>query len=185
LKSDPRFAALLPRPTDFENPFVEPVTVFREWDGEAANDQFGWIARVMGDVDGDGVPDIVTSAPGKAAGGANAGRVYVYSTRTGRLLWSVTGNTGDQLGTGVEGSGDVDGDGVPDVIASAPGAGKAFLYSGKDGHVLQTLVGEKKEDLFGNHVSAVEDVNGDGSADVIVGPPDNSAKGAGAGRAYI
>jgi tetratricopeptide (TPR) repeat protein len=79
LKSDPRFAALLPRPTDFENPFVEPVTVVREWDGEAANDQFGWIARVVGDVDGDGVPDIVTAVPGKAAGGANAGRVYVYS----------------------------------------------------------------------------------------------------------
>ena len=53
---DPRFEALLPKPEDFANPFVEDVKVMREWDGEAANDQFGWIARNVGDVDGDGVP---------------------------------------------------------------------------------------------------------------------------------
>src|SRR6185369_13928080 len=63
LKADPRFLALLPTPDDFARPFVETVKVVREWDGEAANDQFGWIARVVGDVDRDGVPDIVTSAP--------------------------------------------------------------------------------------------------------------------------
>ena len=79
-----------------------PVKVIREWDGEAANDQFGWIARNIGDVDGDGVPDIVTSAPTKNIGGAAAGRVYVYSTKSGTLLWSVDGHPGDQLGTGVE-----------------------------------------------------------------------------------
>src|ERR1700730_12877617 len=45
LKNDPRFAALLPKPEDFQNPFVEPVKILREWDGEAAGDQFGWIAR--------------------------------------------------------------------------------------------------------------------------------------------
>ena len=66
LKADPRFAALLPTPADFAHPFVEPVKIIREWDGEAANDQFGWIARNMGDVDGDGVSDVVTSAPTKA-----------------------------------------------------------------------------------------------------------------------
>ena len=70
LKADPRFHALLPTPDDFARPFVETVKVIREWDGEAANDQFGWIARVVGDVDRDGVPDIVTSAPTKAIGGA-------------------------------------------------------------------------------------------------------------------
>ena len=63
LHDDPRFAALLPKPEDFENPFVENVKIIREWDGEGANDQFGWIARSLGDVDGDGVADFVTSAP--------------------------------------------------------------------------------------------------------------------------
>ena len=185
LKTDARFLALLPAPEDFAEPFVEPVKVIREWDGEAANDQFGWIARVIGDVDRDGVPDIVTSAPTKNIGGAAAGRVYVYSTKTGTLLWSVDGHPGDRLGTGIEAAGDTNHDGVPDVIASAPGAGKAYVYSGKDGHALVTLSAEKTSDSFGQHVSGVGDVNDDGFADVIVGAPGNGAGGEGAGRAYV
>jgi hypothetical protein len=95
-RSDPRFAALLPKAADFADPFVEPVKIIHEWVGEGGNDQFGWIARSIGDVDRDGVPDFVTSAPTKSLGGQNAGRVYVYSTRTGKLIWSVDGKPGDQ-----------------------------------------------------------------------------------------
>jgi hypothetical protein len=185
LKSDPRFHALLPTPEDFTQPFVETVKVIREWDGEAANDQFGWIARVVGDVDRDGVPDIVTSAPTKAIGGAGAGRVYLYSTKSGTLLWSADGKPGDQLGSGVEAAGDTNHDGVPDVIASAPGAGKAYVYSGRDGHTLLTFSAEKNSDKFGQHVSGIGDINGDGYADVIVGAPGSGAGGEGAGRAYV
>ena len=185
LKTDPRFRALLPAPEDFAQPFVEPVKVLREWDGEAADDQFGWIARVIGDVDRDGVPDVVTSAPTKNIGGAAAGRVYVYSTKSGALLWSVDGHPGDQLGTGIEAAGDTNHDGVPDVVASAPGAGTAYVYSGKDGRRLLTLSAENTTDSFGQHVSGVGDVNGDGFADVIVGAPGNAAGGEGAGRAYV
>ena len=185
LKNDPRFAALLPTAGDFADPFVEPVKIIREWDGEAANDQFGWIARSVGDVDHDRVPDVVTSAPTKDIGGAAAGRVYLYSTKSGRLLWSVDGHPGDRLGSGIEAAGDVNRDGVPDVIASAPGAGKAYVYSGKDGHVLLTFTAEKTSDAFGQHVSGVGDVNGDGYPDVIVGAPANGAGGDGAGRAYV
>lgn len=185
LKDDPRFPSLLPTAADFKDPFVEPLKIVREWDGEAMNDQFGWIARNIGDADGDGVPDVVTSAPTSRAGGENAGRVYVYSTKLGRLLWTSDGHTGDHLGTGVEGAGDTNRDGIPDVIASAPGGGKAYVYSGRDGRVLLTLTAEKPEDTFGRHVSGAGDVNGDGFADVIVGAPGNSAGGHGAGRAYV
>ena len=184
-RADPRFRALLPIPADFAQPFVEPVNVIREWDGEAANDQFGWIARVIGDLDRDGVPDLVTSAPTKNIAGAAAGRVYVYSTKTGALLWSVDGHPGDQLGSGIEAAGDTNHDGVPDVIASAPGAGKAYVYSGKDGHALLTFSAETQTDNFGQHVSGVGDVNGDGYPDVIIGAPGNGAGGDGAGRAYV
>ncbi|HLX82527.1 MAG TPA: FG-GAP-like repeat-containing protein [Terriglobales bacterium] len=185
LKSDPRFAALLPVRADFDNPFVEPVKIIREWDGEAAHDQFGWIARNIGDVDGDGVPDVVTSAPTNSAGGAKAGRIYVYSTKTGKLLWTADGHAGDQLGTGVEAAGDTNGDGIPDVIASAPGGGYAKVYSGRDGHVLLTLKAENASDDYGRHASGVGDVNHDGFADVIVGAPNNNAGGDKAGRAYV
>jgi FG-GAP repeat protein/tetratricopeptide repeat protein/VCBS repeat protein len=180
LKSDARFKALLPTAADFENPFVEPVHIVREWDAEAAGDQFGWIARNIGDVDGDKVPDFVTSAPSAKTGGENAGRIYVYSTHSGKLLWSADGHANDQLGTGVEGAGDTNHDGVPDVIASAPGGGKAYVYSGKDGRVLLTLKAENKDDNFGSHVSGAGDVNRDGYEDVIVGAP-----GHGAGHAYV
>jgi hypothetical protein len=185
LRNDARFKALLPTPTDFANPFVEPTTIIREWDGEATGDQFGWIARNIGDVDGDGVSDIVTSAPTKGATAAPAGRVYVYSTKTGKLLWQADGQPNDRLGIGVEGAGDVNHDGIPDVIASAPGGNYAKVFSGRDGRVLLTMKGESAGDAFGRHVSTAGDVNHDGYADVLVGAPGNGAGGAGAGRAYV
>jgi len=186
LHGDPRFAALLPSPADFVAPFVEDVKILREWDGEAMNDQFGWIARPIGDVDRDGITDIVTSAPGTPGPGTTApGHVYLYSTKTGKLVWKADGEGNDRLGTGVEGAGDTNKDGVPDVIASAPGSGRAYVYSGKDGHVLLTMKAENAADNFGAHASGVGDVNGDGYDDVIVGAPGNAANGAGAGRAYV
>ena len=87
VSTDPRFAALLPKPSEFANPFVETekVVLIREWLGEAQGDQFGWIARSLGDVDGDGAEDFVTSSPTWSGAGKEAGRVYVYSTKTGKL----------------------------------------------------------------------------------------------------
>jgi hypothetical protein len=183
LRKDPRFNALLPRPADFEQPFVEPVKIIREWRGEAAGDQFGWIARNVGDVDGDGITDIVTSAP---THGGHTGRIYVYSVGTGRLLWSADGQPGDELGSGVEGIGDADGDGIPDVAASGPSAsGVAYLYSGRDGKILQSLKSARKDELFGNHISGIGDIDGDGHADLIIGAPDKADGSGNAGHAYV
>ena len=185
LRHDPRYASLLPTAKDFAAPFVEQVKVIRELDGDSAGDQFGWIARSIGDVDHDGVADFVTSAPTKDVGGANAGRVYVYSSRSGKLLWSADGKPGEQLGTGVESAGDVDGDGTQDVIAGAPYSGRTYIYSGTNGHVLFTLRAENDSDSFGQAVSTAGDVDHDGHADFIVGAPSSNAGGKSAGRAYV
>src|SRR5262245_55479029 len=185
LRGDSRLRPLRPTDADFADPFVERVRILREWRGETANEQFGWIARKLADVDGDGVADVVTSAPTNAIGGANAGRIYVFSTGSGGLRWTADGAPGDRLGIGVEAAGDTNHDGVADVIASAPGGGYAKVYSGRDGAVLLTLRAEDRGDLFGRHVAGVGDIDGDGHADVIVGAPGNSAAGKGAGRAYV
>jgi hypothetical protein len=186
LLEDRRFADLLPAAGEFEHPFVEEVRIIREWRGEAADDQFGWIARNIGDVDGDGVNDVVISAPTHGARGSPAGRIYVYSTGSGRLMWTADGEAGDELGTGVEAAGDTDGDGVPDVVAGGPaGRGIARLYSGRDGHVLHEFRSPSADEMFGNHVSGAGDVDGDGYADVIVGSPGREGEARTSGHAYV
>jgi hypothetical protein len=186
LRADPRFQAAMFAPEDFTRPFVEPVRILHEWVGETKGDQFSWIARAIGDVDRDGVRDVVTSAPTYGAEGQpnGPGRVYLYSGRSGKLLWTQTGQAGENLGSGLEGAGDVNADGVPDVVAGAPGSDRAYVYSGLDGRVLLTLTGQQGEG-FGGAASGAGDQNADGHADVVIGAAASNAAGPGAGRAYV
>ena len=121
-----------PAPADFAEPFVENVKILREWDGEAMPTTSSDGSRApIGDVDRDGVTDIVTSAPGSRP----AARRRAASTSTRRRPASCSGRwtatAGDQLGTGVEAAGDTNKDGVPDVIASAPGSGQGLRLLGQ------------------------------------------------------
>lgn len=187
LRSDPRFAGVMFQPGDFENPFVERVRIIHEWVAETKGDQFSWIARGIGDVDGDGASDVVTSAPTNGANGqpSGPGRVYVYSGRSGKLLWTQTGKAGESLGIGLEGAGDVNRDGINDVVAGAPGVEKAYVFSGKDGAVLLTLSPSGPNEGFGQSAAGAGDQNGDGHADLLVGAPSSNVTGAGAGGVYL
>jgi hypothetical protein len=187
LRSHPRFARTQWTASDFTSPFVEPVRILHEWVAETKGDQFSWIARAIGDVDGDGVNDVVTSAPSFGAAGRplGPGRVYVYSGRSGRLLWQRTGGDSvETLGNGLEGAGDVNADGVPDVIAGAPGTGRAYVWSGIDGKELHVLRGTVQES-FGTSAAGAGDQDGDGYADLLVGASANNSAGQGAGRVYL
>ncbi len=165
LRADPRYLALLLKKADFEKPFVEDTRILGEWTGEAANDQFGWIARGAGDLDKDGVVDFITCAPFTGDPARPSGRVYAYSTKSRKLLWKVDGAPGDQLGITLETAGDVNADGTPDVVAT--GGGKANVYSGVDGKVLLSLASPATLPILA--ASTAGDVNRDGHADIITG----------------
>ncbi|MEZ6195640.1 MAG: FG-GAP-like repeat-containing protein [Planctomycetota bacterium] len=77
----------------------------------------GGAVDVLGDLDGDGHPEIVLGAPGANAG---AGQVYVASGATGALLATINGDAASAAGSSVAAMGDLDGDGVDDFVFGEP-----------------------------------------------------------------
>jgi hypothetical protein len=167
--------------------------------GDEAFDFFGYSVSDAGDVNGDGYSDVIVGAPYSDAGGADAGRAYVYYGGAGPFpvadLTLTGAAAGDNFGAAVSGAGDVNGDGYADVIVGAypndggsADAGRAYVYyggPGMDAAADLTLTGAAAGDNFGCSVSGAGDVNGDGYGDVIVGANLNDALGTNAGRAYV
>ena len=182
LRDDPRIATVLPPLLEGPDVFVEPTRVLHTFVGEGAGDQFGWVARAVGDLDGDGAIDFAATAPSHAGW---AGAAYVYSSRSGELLFRVDGRPGARLGNSVEGQADVDGDGTDDVIVGAPGwanaPGFVQVVSGKTGELIHELTENDPGDRLGMKVSAIEDLDGDGSAEIAAGAP---GKGPGVVHVY-
>ncbi|MGE0772865.1 MAG: FG-GAP-like repeat-containing protein [Cyclobacteriaceae bacterium] len=173
LSKDERYQRLFPTAEEFAKPFVENgVEIIHDWAGEKPNDQFGWIARNIGDVDGDGVFDVTASSPTNSDNANAGGKVYVYSGKSGNPLWSFAAEEANgQLGMSVESAGDVNNDGIPDVVASAPYANKVYVFSGNTGKIIHTWKGENPNGGFGRGVKGVGDVNKDGFGDVLIGEP--------------
>ncbi len=169
IKRDPRFQKLLPALLEDNELFVEPVRILAKWSGEGVGDQFGWIARRVQDIDGDGVVDFITTAPTHNKGD---GKLYVYSSKTRKLIHAIAGHPGEQLGNSAAGIGDITGDGIGDFIAGAPaagGMGAAYVYSGSNASVIWSLQGKTKDGLFGQEVAKCGDIDGDGTPDFLVG----------------
>ena len=189
LHGDERIDQLLPPLLTGKDTFVEPTRVLYTLIGEAPGGQFGWVARRVGDIDGDGVQDFAATAPSHGAAGPGAGRVYVHSGKGGEERFVVDGKPASGLGASVAGRADFDGDGLPDIIAGAPNSttapGYALVLSGKDGSVYAELSAGEVADGFGTKVCGIEDLDGDGCAEMVVGAMRANAKGQSSGRVYV
>jgi hypothetical protein len=96
------------------------ASTLHSFSGAASAELFGWDAAGVGDMNGDGFEDIAVSAYLASPGGiSQAGAVYVYSGATGGLLHLFPGFDVDvNLGQAISGAGDLNSDGVPDLLVS-------------------------------------------------------------------
>lgn len=135
--------------------------------GPVGGAQFGFVVKGLGDVSGDGAPDLAVSSPLITSGGTDkAGRIYIFfggkgvgSSGTISSGLTISGiYYGDRLGSvpGSIGSGDVNGDGKRDVILSAPFAS----FGGKtEAGIVYVVYG--KSDIGGSsHAVFLTDLTG-------------------------
>jgi hypothetical protein len=175
--------------------------------GIDAGDRAGFSVSSAGDVNGDGLDDVIVGAY-RANGYVGETYIIFGKTDTNAIDLSALGTNGFQIngsgnersGFSVSGAGDVNGDGLDDLIVGAYGAnnyaGRSYVVFGKNNNTAVNLNalgtggfqinGSDTFDLSGFSVSGGGDINGDGLADLIVGayggdPAGNSY----AGETYI
>ena len=177
------------------------------------SDQFGNSVASLGDLDGDGISDLAVGASDDDTGGNGRGAVHVLFMNSNgtvrsftKIATSVSGGPVladlDAFGSSVAGLGDLDGDGVPDLLVGAVGDDTGGSIRGAV-HVLLlntdgTVKGKTKiasgtsggptlnnGDTFGRSVSVVGDVNGDGVVDVAVGADKDDTGGTHRGAVHI
>lgn len=162
-------------------------------DGDSPNEWFGHCVAAAGDINGDGVPDLVVGAPLDSTIAYQAGSAQVLSGVNGALLIGKAGAAaGGQLGFAVAGVGDANQDGFPDFAVGAPfqtstyyEAGRTVVYSGASGTALWAVFGHTPTAWAGYSVAAGGDINLDGSMDVIVGASRDRTGGTDAGRVSV
>lgn len=186
--------------------------------GETSGDIFGFSVSSAGDVNGDGIDDLIIGAPYASPDGKNyAGKSYVvFGKQNGTAinLSQVESGVGgfvingesidDGSGFSVSSAGDVNGDGIDDLIIGAPYAspdgksyaGKSYVVFGKQSGTQTTQInlsqvaagnggfvinGVSIGDASGYSVKGAGDLNGDGRDDLIISNPPSSSDG----RSYV
>ncbi len=142
----------------------------QQWCGEDTN--FGAPVGWLDDIDGRGVADIVICEQGynEPSKGANTGRIQVYSGEDATLLYEVIGTLPYGYFGRFDVLGDVDGDGLRDLILGSDSygpnfEGQAWILSGATGTQIRTHLGTSLDEGFGQLVRGLGDVDGDGVHD--------------------
>jgi len=180
------------------------------YESSQAGDWAGYSVAGAGDVDGDGINDLIIGAPGafmeSGAGAAHLflGAADIDASSEARILSGAdttfsSKTSGDVVGGSVAGVGDVDSDGHDDLLIGAHlanGGGTSYLVLGApdgfDGgntqnlsNVTTQLLGNHENSWAGGAVAGPGDVNGDGLDDLLIGAPQENTEGSRAGAAYL
>ena len=139
---------------------------------------FGWAVASLGDLTNDGIPDIAVGAFAQE----NIGYVYLFNGNDGKPLRTIAPPAGSlAFGWSLSAAGDVNKDGIPDLVVGAPYTtvgqntvqGQAYVFSGKDDALLLTLDNPQPTagGAFGWRITSVGDQDKDGTPDLLVGAP--------------
>ncbi|MDZ4847718.1 MAG: FG-GAP-like repeat-containing protein [Pirellulaceae bacterium] len=176
----------------------------------AETDAFGASSTSIGDIDGDGIPDLAVGAPGNTS---NSGSVYILRmNRSGSVKSNTRISNGlnggpalaadDQFGVSVASLGDIDGDGVTDLAVGAIGDDSAGLNVGAVHVMLMNANGTVKSNVrittgingspafanssyAGNALASIGDLDGDGIAELAVGVERDSTAGSLRGAVHL
>ncbi len=148
-----------------------------------AGDRFSRDHDQAGDINGDGIIDLVIGARSDDDGATDAGAVYIVfmnndgTVQSNQKISALEGGFDETLlqsnffGYGVAGIGDYDADGIPDIAVSAPSTNNAGLYIihlNRDGTVKDFV---KNSSITAQGLSAIGDLNNDGRIDLAAGDP--------------
>jgi hypothetical protein len=178
-------------------------------------DRFGSAIADIGDVNGDGITDLAVGAPNDDDGSRNAGAVWILFMRMdgtvdawqkiSRDVGGFGGNlkADDNFGAAVAGIGDLDDDGIPDLLVGAPGGDDSGAERGEIWVLFMDIEGKVREeqkiadgtggfngalgnnDRFGSAIAAIGDMNDDGVTDLAVGAPNDDDGASDAGAIWI